>query len=148
MTYWPLTNSDFPTNQTFHQFHDLDTDFDLHRIMSGFHGSFATGMACQQGTLTLLGTWFRPPFWNLLVFQLWRPDSSNLPCLYSTFHLEYPLVLSWFVFVSFPFNLFRFVSISCRTIYWPISDWDMHLQVRLWIRPFKMSWPFLYSNKG
>ena len=29
----------FPTNQTFHQFHDLDTDFDLHRITSGFHGS-------------------------------------------------------------------------------------------------------------
>ena len=24
------------------------------------------------------------------------PDSSNLPCLYSTFHLEYPLVLSRF----------------------------------------------------
>ena len=29
-----------------------------------------------------------------------RPNSSNLPCLYSTFHLEYPLVLSRFYFVS------------------------------------------------
>ena len=29
-----------------------------------------------------------PPFWDLLVLQLLRPDSSNLPCLYSTFHLE------------------------------------------------------------
>ena len=28
--------------------------------------------------------------------QLLRPNSSNLPCLYSTFHLEYPLVLSRF----------------------------------------------------
>ena len=32
----------------------------------------------------------------LLVLQLLRPDSSNLPCLYSTFHLEYPLVFSRF----------------------------------------------------
>ena len=69
-------------------------------IMSGYHGAFATGVACQQGTrtLTLPDTWFRPQFWDLLVFQLLRPNSSNLPCLYSTFHLEYPLVLSRFCF--------------------------------------------------
>ena len=60
-------------------------------IMSGFHGAFATGVACQQGTLTLPDTWFRPPFWDLLMLQLLRPNSSNLPCLYSTLHLEYPL---------------------------------------------------------
>ena len=46
-------------------------------IMSGFHEAFATGVACQQGTLTLRDTWFRPPLWDLLVFQLLRPDSSN-----------------------------------------------------------------------
>ena len=96
MTFWSLTNSDFPTNQTFHQFHDLYTELDLHLIMSGFHGAFATGVASQQGTLTLPDTWFRPPFWDLLMLQLLRPNSSNLPCLYSTFHLEYPLVLSRF----------------------------------------------------
>ena len=33
-----------------------------------------------------------------LMLQLLRPNSSNLPCLYSTFHLEYPLVLSRFCF--------------------------------------------------
>ena len=38
MTFWPLTNSDFSTDQTFHQFYYLDTELDLHRIMSGFHG--------------------------------------------------------------------------------------------------------------
>ena len=65
-------------------------------VMSGFHGAFATGVASQQGTLTLPDTWFRPPFWDLLMLQLLRPNSSNLPCLYSTFHLEYPLVLSGF----------------------------------------------------
>ena len=106
MIFWPLTNSDFPTNQTFHQFHDLDTDFDLRRITSGFHGAFATGVACQQGTLTLPDTWFRPPFWDLLMLQLLRPNSSNLSCLYSTFHLEYPLVLSRFCFIEVSFRFF------------------------------------------
>ena len=41
--------------------------------MSGFHGAFATGVASQQGTLTLPDTWFRPPFWDLLMLQLLRP---------------------------------------------------------------------------
>ena len=118
MTFWPLTNSDFPTNQTFHQFHDLDTDFDLHRITSGFHGAFAMGVACQQGTLTLPDTWFRPPFWDLLLLQLLRPNSSNLPCLYSIFHLEYPLVLSrfclWSIQMRFSrFGLFKRTSSKC-----------------------------------
>ena len=45
----------------------LYTNFDLHCIMSGFHGAFATGVACQQGTITLPDTWFRPPI-------------SGLPC--------------------------------------------------------------------
>ena len=33
---------------------------------------------------------------DLLMLQLLRPNASNLPCLYSTFDLEYPLVLSRF----------------------------------------------------
>ena len=68
--------------------------------LRGFHGAFATGVASQQGALTLPDTWFRPPFWDLLMLQLLRPNSSNLPCLYSTFHLEYPLVLSRFCFID------------------------------------------------
>ena len=76
------------------------TELDLHQIMSGFPWSFLpTGVASQQGTLTLPDIWFRPPFWDLLVLQLLRPNSSNLPCLYSTFNLEYPLVLSRFCFL-------------------------------------------------
>ena len=54
-----------------HQFYDIDTELDLYRITSGFHGAFATGVACQQGTLTLPDTWLRPPFWDLLVLQYW-----------------------------------------------------------------------------
>ena len=41
-----------------------------------------------------------PPFWDLLLLQLLGSDSSNLPCLYSTFHLEYPLVLSRFCIIQ------------------------------------------------
>ena len=108
---YATANSDYPTNQTFHRFHDLDNDFDLHRITSGFHGAFATvtGVACQQGTLTLPGTWFRPPFLDLLMFQLLRPNSSKLPCLYSTSHLEYPLVLSRFGFV---YDIYLYINIA------------------------------------
>ena len=114
-----LTNSDFPTDQTFHQFHDLYTELDLHRIMSGFHGAFATGVASQQGTLTLPDTWFRPPFWDLLMLQLLRPNSSNLPCLYSTFHLEYPSVLSRFCFNSrFLYSLTGYTHQHHRHLSW------------------------------
>ena len=76
MTFWPLTNSDFPTDQTFHQCHDLDTEFDLHRITCGFHGSFAPVVACHHETLTL-----STPFWELLVLESLRQHFSNLPCL-------------------------------------------------------------------
>ena len=76
--------------------------------MSGFHGTFATGVACQQGTLTLPDTWFRLPFWDLLVLQLLRPDSSNLPCLYSTFHLVQKCISlgTFFDFAFHQTNLF------------------------------------------
>ena len=101
MTFWPLTNSDFPTGHTFDQFHNLDTELNFHWIMSGFHGAFATGMASHQGTLTLPDTRFRTPFWDLLVLQLLRPDSSNLPCLYSTFTLNTP---GYFLHFAFDMN--------------------------------------------
>ena len=114
MTFWPLTNySDFRTDQTFHQFHDLNTELDLNRNMSSFFGTFATGVECLQGTLTLQDTWFRPPFWDLLMLQLLWPDFPNFSCLYSIFHLEYPSVLSQFCFQS---NLIRLLLVYCYII--------------------------------
>ena len=86
---------------------------------------FSTGVASQQGTLTLPDTWFRPPFWDLLMLQLLRPNSSNLPCLYSTFHLEYPLVLSRFYLVdmtSYSFILFG-ISLYCTVLAHGVSPW-------------------------
>ena len=53
-------------DKTFHQFNDLYTEFLPHRIMSGLHRAFATGVACQQGTLDLPDTWFRLPFGTCL----------------------------------------------------------------------------------
>ena len=51
MTFWPLISyNDSPIDQTFHQFYDIVTDIDLHRITSSCHGAFARGMTCQQGT--------------------------------------------------------------------------------------------------
>ena len=160
MTFWSLTNSDFPTNQTFHQFHDLDTELDLHwlwvvsmehlqgawhisrerlplrtpgsspygglhmlrllrpvfptlhrftcndrteldlhRNKRGFHGAFATDVACQQGALTLLDTWFRPTIVGLacativetrfleLAMSFTRLFTSNTPWYFLDFAL-------------------------------------------------------------
>ena len=113
MIFWPLSsNIAFRIYQTLHQLHDLYNELDLHRITSGFYRAFVTGVAYQQGTLTLPDTWFRPPIWDLLMLQLLRPEFTNLSCLYSTFHFEYPSVLSHF-------GLIR-MSWDCRLFIWLI----------------------------
>ena len=68
-------------------------------------------------------TWFS--WFSLLMLQLLRPNSSNLPCLYSTFHLEYPLVLSRFCLLlnvqswNFTQLLFKYIT----TILFNDSTW-------------------------
>ena len=44
----------------------------FYRRMRGFYRTFATGMACQEGTLTPPDTW-SSPIWNLHMFNLLRP---------------------------------------------------------------------------
>ena len=51
--------------------------------------------ACQQGMLILPDTWFRSPFWDLLVLQLLRPDSS----ISRLFTLNTP----WFCLVKYAY---------------------------------------------
>ena len=83
--------------QTFQQFHDLDTELDLHRMTSGFHEAFATGVAYQHTSRERLP--FRTPGSVPLLRGLARtctPIFLNLPCFHSTFHFEYPSVLSRF----------------------------------------------------
>ena len=57
-----------PVSPTQHRFNDLPKL--TFTELRGFHRAFATGVACQQGALTLPDTWFRPPLWDLLVLQL------------------------------------------------------------------------------
>ena len=67
MISWSLTsNNDFPTYQIFDQFRDLDNELVPNQITSGFYGTFATGVACQQGTLILPDTCFLTTFGTCL----------------------------------------------------------------------------------
>ena len=61
-----------------------------------FPWSICNGCGMPAGNAYPSGHLVPSPFWDLLMLQLLRPNTSNLPCLYSTFHLEYPLVLSRF----------------------------------------------------
>ena len=154
--FWSSTSySDFHTKQTFHKFYYRDTELDFHQIMNGYHETFATGVACQHGTLILpnpgsipfVGACICSDFWDQcsriytnamtltsdLTFtelrevymdqlrQVWHASRERLPSghlvlsllrladaeivetsflelpyLFSTFHLEYPSVLSRF----------------------------------------------------
>ena len=106
---WPVT----VTSQliTFHQFHDLDTNLDLHLITGGIHGAFAMGVACQQGMLTLQDTWFRPPFWDIrvLMLQLLRPVFPSLPCLSRLFTWNTPRYFLDFAFSYVKNNYFAYI---------------------------------------
>ena len=62
-----------------------------------FPWSICNGCGMPAGNAYPSGHLVPSPFFgDLLVIQLLRPDSSNLPCPDSTFHLEYPLILSRF----------------------------------------------------
>ena len=110
MTFWSLTNSDFLTDQTFNQFHYLNTDLDLHRIMSGFYGAFATGVTYQQGTLTLPDTWFRPPFGTYLYSNCW----DQIPRVCHVFTRLFTSNTSWY-FLDFAYGTqtFQLAAKSC-----------------------------------
>ena len=64
-----------------------------------FPWSICIGFGMPAGSAYPSGHLVPFRFWDLLMLQLLKPISSNLPCLYSTFHLEYPLVLSRFCFL-------------------------------------------------
>ena len=120
VTFWSLTNSDFPTNRSFHRFHDLDAELDLHRLWAVSVEHLQRVWHASRERLPFRTPGSVPPLWDLLVLQLLKPDSSNLPCLYSTFHLEYPLVLSRF-FSQFQSILKRKISMLSNATNQPKS---------------------------
>ena len=76
---------------------DFVQDSTFYRILSGFHRTFATGVACRQGTLTPPDTWSRPFGTCIIMFYLLRPILfPNLSLLLRTMLFEYPSVLSRF----------------------------------------------------
>ena len=96
-------------------------------IMSGFHGAFATDMACQQGTLTLPDTWFRPPLWVCLCSNCWdqiprtchvftRLFTSNVPCYFLDFVIKIKIkhCLFW-IWITLHGNLNIWYYIYCST---------------------------------
>ena len=69
-------------DRTLHQFLtitdlDLITEFDFLPIVQGFHGTYATGAACQQRTLTPPDTWSCPTL-GLACVLMSRPISPEL----------------------------------------------------------------------
>ena len=77
-----------------------------------FPWSICNGCGMPAGNAYPSGHLVPSPFWDLLMLQLLRPNSSNLPCLYSTFHLEYPLVLSRFCFDTVFDSSIRHIAIT------------------------------------
>ena len=96
MAFWSLTNRDFPTNQTFHQFHDLDIELELWRlwVVSMEHLQWVWHASRERLPFRTPGS--VPPLWDLLVLQLLRPDSSNsnTPWYFLDFALNYKLLPS------------------------------------------------------
>ena len=93
---------------------------DLHRIMSGFHGAFATGVACQQGNAYPSGNMVPSPFlgfayapivetrflklaMSLLDFPPWIPLGA-----FSILHWQRFQIILW-TFVELSLDLFYFL---------------------------------------
>ena len=84
------------------------TDFDFHRI-ERFPWSIGDGCGRPAGSTYPSGHLVPSPFLGFACAPI--PDSSNLSCLYSTFHIEYPLVLSRFCSHTFHSRLAGLSSI-------------------------------------
>ena len=98
---WPYTMtipywSDFVPNSTFY------------RILSGFHRTFATGVACRQGMLTPPDTWSRP-FGTCICSTCWDQSFSELFVIFRTMLFEYPSVLSQFCLIYHVIKLLIYV---------------------------------------
>ena len=106
---WLPYRSDFPPISWL-------TELDLHRIMIGFHGAFTTGVASQQGTLTLPDTWFRPPFWDLLCSNCW----DQIPRTCHVFTRLFTSNTPWY-FLDFACSLleakFKYAVIQYKSLY-------------------------------
>ena len=134
MVFWPLTSSDFLTDTIFHHFYDIDTKLDLHRIISGFHEAFATGLECQQATLTIPDTCSVPLFGTCLCCNCW----DQIPGTCHVFTRLFILNTHWYFF-DFAFRDQIITHIEFITAM-PIS-WDIGCTIvaRFWPSIFNCS---------
>ena len=124
--YW----SDFVPNSTFH------------RILSGFHRTFATGIACRQGTLTPPDIWSRPfgvcicsTCWDQSFFRTCRyfsglcSSNSSTPRYFLDFASYLEVVISSLKSSLLPFHISWLISIGLRHVsrlFWPTPKQNGH----------------------
>ena len=90
-----------PNRSDFTSIYNIDTELDLCRIIRGFHGAFATGVAWQQGTLTLPDTWIRA-FLRLAYALIVESSFPKFADIFLTFIIEYRSVHSRFCLACSP----------------------------------------------
>ena len=100
--YW----SDFVPNSTFS------------RILSGFHRTFATGVACRQGTLTPPDTWSRP-FGICIYSTCWDQSFSELVVILPDYALRISLG-------TFSILLMRYFKIQTQLTNWCSLSLQFH----------------------
>ena len=116
----------------------------FYRILSGFHRTFATGVACRQGTLTPPDTW-SCPIWDLQMFSCWNHWHSFIHYT-SLWHLS----LIW-LFADFDVNIteYRFPKGICNGCGMRTGDAysSGHLVPSLWdLRMFYLLRPILFRT--
>ena len=99
--FWSLTNNDFPTNQTFHNFMTLIPSLDLHRLWVVSIEHLQRVWHASRERLPFRTPGSRPPFWDLLMLQLLRPNSSNLHVFTRLFTSNTPGTFSILPFITF-----------------------------------------------
>ena len=92
--------SDFIPNSTFY------------RILSGFHRTFATGVACRQGTLTPPDTWSRP-FGTCICSTCWDQSFSELVVILPDY--AFRISLGTFSILLFKYIFCRKDLLTCRS---------------------------------
>ena len=126
----------------------LCTEIDFYRILSGSHRTFATGVACRQGTLTPPDTW-SCPIWDLQMFFSWDHwHYHTLQHQFITLSLIWLLSLIWhhrfmilsliWLLIEFDIIEYRFRRGICNGCGMPTGDayssghlvpslWDLHM---------------------
>ena len=85
--------------------YDLDTGLVLHRITNGFHGA-TTGVASQQGALTLQDTCICPRFWGLVYAPIVKTSFTELAVFVLDFSHRITLVTFSILLIVSPVSQF------------------------------------------